>query len=66
MGIQQYLTAHRYQVKSLFLSYEKKWMQQMGKSAGVDKIPTELVEAGGDAMIDVLTSVCNKILKTGE
>ena len=39
-GIQQYLTAHRYQVKSLFLSYEEKGMQQMGYSARVDIIPT--------------------------
>ena len=38
---------------------------QMGKSA-VDNVPAELVKEGGDAMIDVLTPVCNKILKTGE
>ena len=30
------------------------------KPDGVDNIP-----AGGDAMADILTSVCNKILKTG-
>ena len=34
--------------------------------AGVDNIPAELVKKEVDAMIDVLTSVCNKILKTGE
>ena len=28
----------------------------MGKSAGVDNIPAELVQAGGEAMIDILTS----------
>ena len=28
---------------------------KMGNTAGVDNIPTELVKAGGDAMIDVLT-----------
>ena len=33
---------------------------------GVDNIPAESVKAGGDAMIDVMSSVCNKILKTGE
>ena len=38
----------------------------MGKSAGVNSIPAELVKAGGDAVINVLTSVCNIILKTGE
>ena len=39
---------------------------KMGKSAGVDNIPAELVQAGGKAMIDILTAVCNKIWKTGE
>ena len=39
---------------------------KMGKSAGVDNIPAELVQAGGEAMIDILTSICNKIWKTGE
>ena len=38
----------------------------MGKSAGVDNIPAEFVQAGGEAMIDILTSFCNKIWKTGE
>ena len=37
-----------------------------GKSAGVDNIPAELVQAGGEAMIDILTPICNKIWKTGE
>ena len=36
---------------------------KMGKSSGVDKIPAELVKTGGDAIIDTLTSVCNKIFK---
>ena len=39
---------------------------KMGKSAGLDNIPAELVQAGGEAMIDILTAVCNKIWKTGE
>ena len=34
---------------------------KMGKSAGVDNIPAELVQAGGEAMIDILTAICNKI-----
>ena len=38
----------------------------MGKSAGVDNIPAELVQAGGEALIGILTSICNKIWKTGE
>ena len=39
---------------------------KMGKSAGVNNIAAELVQAVGEAMIDILTSVCNKIWKTGE
>ena len=39
---------------------------KMGKSAGVDNIPAELVQAGGEAMTDILTTICNKIWKTGE
>ena len=38
----------------------------MGKSAGGDNIPAELVQAGGKSMIDILISVCNKIWKTGK
>ena len=37
-----------------------------GKSAGVDNIPEELVQAGGETMIDVLTEICNRIWRTGE
>ena len=36
-----------------------------GKSAGVDNIPSELVEAG-EAMIDMSLIICNKIWLTGE
>ena len=31
-----------------------------GKSAGVDNIPAELVQAGGDDVITALTTICNK------
>ena len=34
---------------------------EKGKSAGVDNIPAELVQAGGETMIDVLTEICNRI-----
>ena len=37
-----------------------------GRSAGVDNIPAELVQAGGETMIDVLTEICNRIWRTGE
>ena len=37
-----------------------------GKSAGVDNIPAELVQAGGEPMVDVLTEICNRIWRTGE
>ena len=32
-----------------------------GTSAGVYNIPAELVQAGGETMIDVLTEICNRI-----
>ena len=38
----------------------------MGKSADVDNIPAEFVQAGGEVMTDILTSFYNKIWKTGE
>ena len=37
-----------------------------GKSAGVDNIPAELVQAGGEDLITILTTICNKIWQTGE
>ena len=37
-----------------------------GKSAGVDDIPTKLVQAGWETMIVVLTEICNGIWRTGE
>ena len=32
----------------------------------MDNIPSELVQAGGEAMIDMLLIICNKIWQTGE
>ena len=37
-----------------------------GKSARVDNIPAELVQAGGETMIDILREICNRIRRTGE
>ena len=37
-----------------------------GKSAGVDNIPAELVQAGEEDVITTVTPVCNKIWQTGE
>ena len=37
-----------------------------GKSAGVDTIPAELVQAGGETMVDVLKEICNRVWRTGE
>ena len=37
-----------------------------GKSAGVDNIPAELVQAGGEDVITALTTICDKIWHTGE
>ena len=35
-----------------------------GKSAGVDNIPAELVQAGGEDVITALTTICNKVWQT--
>ena len=37
-----------------------------GKSAAVDNIQAELVQAGGKDVVTALTTICNKILQTGE
>ena len=37
-----------------------------GKSAGVDNIPAELVQAGGENVIIALTKIRYKIWQTGE
>ena len=37
-----------------------------GKSAGVDNIPAELVQAGGEDLIIAFTTICNKIWQTGK
>ena len=37
-----------------------------GESAGVDNIPAELVQAGGEDVITALTTICNKIWQTEE
>ena len=36
-----------------------------GKSAGVDNIPAELVQVGGEDVITALKTICNKIRQTG-
>ena len=37
-----------------------------GKSAGVDNIPAELLQQGGEAIVNALLIICNKIWRTGE
>lgn len=37
-----------------------------GKSPGVDNIPAELIQDGGEPTITMLTQICNKIWQTGE
>ena len=36
-----------------------------GKSAGVDNTSAELVQAGGETIIDILTEICCKIWRIG-
>ena len=40
--------------------------QKKGKSDGVNNIPKELVQAGGETMINYLTEICKRIWRTGE
>ena len=67
MEIHQYWTdtendhpIHRKEVEAAVLSLKK------GESAGVDNVSTKLVQAGGEDVITVLTTICNKIWQTGE
>ena len=39
---------------------------EKGKPVRVDNIQAELVQAGGETIIDVLTEICNKIWRKGE
>ena len=39
--------------------------RKKGKSTGVDNIPSELFQAGGEAMVDMLLIICNKIRQPG-
>ena len=52
--------------KSQWGSWECSSITEKGKSAGVNNIPAELVQAGGETMINVLTEICNKIWRIGE
>ena len=36
-----------------------------GKSAGVDNIPADILQQGGEAMGNALLFICNKIWQTG-
>ena len=36
------------------------------KVAGVDNVPAELIKHGGEAVMDIITEICNKIWQTGE
>ena len=36
-----------------------------GKSPGVDNIPAELIQAGGDVMVEAFSAICNYIWRTG-
>ena len=41
-------------------------MLKKGKSSGVDNIPAELVQAGGEDVITAPTTICNTMWQTGE
>ena len=54
-------------MQSITLFYEKRWKQQ-SKRWRWESQPAwiKLVQAGGEAMTDILITICNKIWKTGE
>ena len=37
-----------------------------GKAAGTDNIPAELLKHGDEAVVDILTTICNRIWQTGQ
>ena len=47
-------------------SHGESWASQKEKSAGVDNITAELVQAGGKDVITALMTICYKIWQTGE
>ena len=53
-------------MKSITYSTRRGGSSSQSTEDGVDSIPAEFVQAGEETMIDVLTSICNKIRKTGE
>ena len=50
----------------MLIIYLQTLFKLAGRSAAVDKKTAELVQAGGETMIDVLTEICNRIWRTGE
>ena len=72
MGTQWYLIFNTYRLKSITLIYEKeveaavKALKTLKNQLEWITGPAKLAQAGWEAMTDVLTSVCNKILKMKE
>ena len=71
MEIHQYWTVHRQTQRMTTPSFAKNRGAEVqslkkGKSAGVDYIPAELVQAGKEDVITDLTIICEKIWHTGE
>ena len=50
----------RKEVEAVVQSFKK------GKSAGVDNIPAEQAQAGGENVITALMTICNQIWQTGD
>ena len=62
------LSSDRHRRQPLFPKEVETAVQSIkkGKSAGVDNIPEELVQADGEAVITAATTVLSKICQTGE
>ena len=70
MEVHQYWTVPRQTQRMTTPYFAKNWRLQYSlkkrKSAGVDNIPAELVQTGGEDVITTLTTICHKIWQTGE
>ena len=65
--IHQYWTVPMQTQRMTTPSFRKKWrLLKQRKSAVVDNIPAELVQAGREAVITAIMTICNKTWMTGE
>ena len=57
------IAVNRFITTTIVCVFRMVWRSWRQKSAGMEDTSAELVQAGGEAMIDILTSICNKIME---